>query len=104
MGLSFVWKTVCTDNKIYDQYKVSHSGSVVSIIGNKPVPEFKCPDGNLYVELEYYDGKEYYERVDSIVLCSHFRTSEKGEECEHVNGNKCECRLMNLKWSCVGVV
>ena len=83
---------------MYESYKVSHSGSITQVVSGKSVHRFEGDDGNLYVELEYYDGKTYKERVDFIVLCSHYRKSIDNEYCKHVNENKLECRLMNLEW------
>ena len=97
--MSFVWKNVSVGTKKYDDYKVSHSGTVVSIVDDKHVPCFKNSQGDICVELKSFDNEKCIERLDYIVLSSHFRNELEGEVCEHINGRKKECRLMNLRWT-----
>ena len=93
---SYVWKNVVFEEIESEEYIVSHSGCIQNSSSNEVIKQYKKNDGEMYVNLEI-NNEIVQCKVDVIVISSHFRKPLINETINHMNGNKSDCRMMNLE-------
>ena len=88
------WKPVVE----FNGYKVSDTGLIWSDKKNDYLTPWKHQCGYLCVDFSE-NGKTYHRRVHRVVLESFVGKSPKGKnDCNHIDGNKANNNVDNLKW------
>lgn len=91
--MSEIWKPVVG---LENYYRVSNLGAVFSIRSNKvlkPVTTMGYPRLSLSI-----DGKRFDRHVHRLVLEAFRGPPPLGFECAHLNGDRSDARLVNLRW------
>jgi predicted XRE-type DNA-binding protein len=83
----------------FEDYEISKNGEIISLKYGKW--KYLNPginkDGYREVRL-YKDGYGYLKRIGYIILSAFVSSCPRGKEMSHLNGNKLDDRLENLKW------
>lgn len=95
-----IWKTI---PKYKDLYIVSNMGQVQRILNRYGNPSQRIlrqtPDGNNYLQVTLCkNGIRKKHKVHKLVLISFIGPRPLGLQCRHLDGNKQNNKLTNLKW------
>jgi hypothetical protein len=84
----------------FEYYLITKDGRVYSKLSGE-IKEKKayinCQTGYKAVDL-YVHPRRYKRHIHSLVLTTFIRARKRGEECRHLDGNKLNNLVSNLKW------
>lgn len=81
-----------------ERYEIFQDSTIISLITNKPICQWKDNVGYLQVKLKK-NGKNYYKRVHRLVA-EHFIPNPNGlPQVNHIDGDKTNNNINNLEWT-----
>ncbi len=81
-----------------ERYEIFQDGTIISLITNKPICQWKDNVGYLQVKLKK-NGKNYYKRVHRLIA-EHFIPNPNGlPQVNHIDGDKTNNNINNLEWT-----
>lgn len=81
----------------FPNYTITKSGVVRSLKRNKTLTPFEWSTGYLYVSLSI-NGRKGSRSVHTLILTTFVGLRPKGFQAAHLNGDRKDNRLSNLKW------
>lgn len=81
----------------FNNYVVTPEGKVYSVLTGKEIRTYSCRSGVLHVTL-YSSGKRYGKAVHRLVAEAFIDNPEGKPQVDHINGNKQDNTVDNLRW------
>lgn len=79
-------------------YRITKTGEIWSDFSKRQLTVHTNKDGYQAVGLKRHNGKRRIKRIHRLLLETFVGPCPEGMECRHLNGNRQDNRLCNLKW------
>lgn len=84
--------------KNYETYGINKVGEIRDLRTNKIMPQYYSPDGYKRINLRNPNGSKGF-LVHRLVAIQYLPQMEGKNEVDHINRNKADNRLENLRWA-----